>query len=112
MDVLEAMINDTGTPLGELRVDGGAASNDLLMQIQADLLATSVVRSKLTEATAFGAAFLAGLTSNIWSSPEELYGIHEVDRIFEPQGNQMLISERKEKWALALQRSLGWDKAR
>jgi len=112
MDVLEAMIKETGTPLGELRVDGGAASNDLLMQIQADLLATSVVRSKLTEATAFGAAFLAGLTSNIWSSPEELYGIQEVDRIFEPQGNQILISERKETWALALQKSLGWDKAR
>lgn len=111
MDVLEAMATDMGSPIKELRVDGGASRNNLLMQIQADLLGAPVVRSKMTEATAFGAAFLAGLTSGIWSHTEELDSLHEVDCVFEPQGSESLTKERKEKWAVALQKSQIWETA-
>jgi glycerol kinase len=70
-DVLAAMQQDAGAPLTELRVDGGAAANDLLMQFQADLLGVPVVRPKILETTALGAAYLAGLTTSLWKSREE-----------------------------------------
>ena len=71
-DVLEAVHSETGTPLGALRVDGGAAVNDLLMQFQADLLGVPVVRPQVTETTALGAAYLAGLATGFWANPQEL----------------------------------------
>ena len=105
MEVLEAMKLDMGSPIKELRVDGGASSNNLLMQIQADLLGVPVVRSKMTEATAFGAAFLAGLSTDVWNHVEELDSIHEIDRVFEPLATESSIKERKQKWAAALRKS-------
>ena len=73
-DVLEAVQSETGTPLGALRVDGGAAVNDLLMQFQADVLGVPVVRPQVTETTALGAAYLAGLATGFWASPQETAG--------------------------------------
>ena len=108
-DVLKAMEIDTGEPIRELRVDGGASQNDLLMQIQADFLQTVVVRSKVAEATALGAAFLAGLTSHVWTDPQELDEMYQVDRIFEPQVADDSILERKQRWAQAVQRAVRWD---
>ncbi|MEZ0326056.1 MAG: glycerol kinase GlpK [Fimbriimonas sp.] len=104
-DVLEAMTGDCETPLKEVRVDGGAASNDFLMQFQADILGTTVVRPKITETTALGAAYLAGLGCGFWTS-QQLEGQWEVDRRFEPQ---MSTSEREtlyDGWKMAVNRSL------
>lgn len=108
-DVLDSMKRDTGESLQELRVDGGASNNDLLMQMQADFLGTPVVRSNVTEATALGAAFLAGLTCGIWSSTDEFDAIYSVERVFEPSVDPERLGERKQKWSQALQRSQGWD---
>lgn len=109
MDVLKAMEMDMGEPLCELRVDGGASKNDLLMQMQADFLGTPVVRSKMTEATALGAAFLAGLTSHVWTDTRELDELYQVDRVFEPTESGDTILDRKHQWTQALQRAGQWD---
>ena len=79
------------------------------MQMQADFLGTPVVRSNVTEATALGAAFLAGLTCGIWSSTDEFDAIYSVERVFEPSVDPERLGERKQKWSQALQRSQGWD---
>src|SRR5690606_24433673 len=78
-DVLDAMTADAGVPATELRVDGGASRNDLLMQIQADLLSIPIVRPKTSETTALGAAYLAGLATGFWSSPEEIAAHWQLD---------------------------------
>ena len=109
-EVLESMEKDTGQAIQQLRVDGGASDNNLLMQMQADLLQTPVVRSNMTEATAFGAAFLAGMTSGVWQETSEIDEIYQVDRIFEPQGSPQVISERRERWSEAVGRTLQWEK--
>ena len=109
-EVLESMEKDTGQAIQQLRVDGGASDNNLLMQMQADLLQTPVVRSNMTEATAFGAAFLAGMTSGVWQETGEIDEIYQVDRIFEPQGSPQVISERRERWSEAVGRTLQWEK--
>src|SRR5699024_7366210 len=83
-DLLDAVHRDSGIELGELRVDGGAAVNDTLMQFQADILGVPVVRPAVTETTALGAAYLAGLAVGFWSSPEEIAQQRRVDRRFEP----------------------------
>lgn len=83
-DVLKAMEMDSGTPIQELRVDGGAVRDDLLMQLQADFLETKVVRPVVTELTALGAAFLAGLSTDYWKSIEEISHFWQVDRVFSP----------------------------
>lgn len=83
-DVLKAMAQDCGAPLREIRVDGGAASNNFLMQFQADMLGIPVVRPKVTETTALGAAYLAGLAVGFWSSEDELESLWQTDRIFTP----------------------------
>ena len=83
-ELLEAMQKDSGQSLMELRVDGGAAANDLLMQFQADLLGVPVVRPKVLETTALGAAYLAGLTVDLWKSRDELATHWKVDKRFEP----------------------------
>ena len=79
------MQKDSGQSLMELRVDGGAAANDLLMQFQADLLGVPVVRPKVLETTALGAAYLAGLTVDLWKSRDELATHWKVDKRFEPR---------------------------
>jgi glycerol kinase len=83
-ELLEAMQKDADCPVAEVRADGGAARNDMLMQFQADLLGVPVVRPKVTETTALGAAYLAGLAAGFWQSREEIAAQWQVDRRFEP----------------------------
>ncbi|HEY1580073.1 MAG TPA: glycerol kinase GlpK [Terracidiphilus sp.] len=107
-DVLDAVHSDTGTPLGELRVDGGAAVNDLMMQFQADLLGVPVVRPRVTETTALGAAYLAGLAVGFWANPDELRAKRQGDVSFEPRMDQQERSERRALWQRAVERSKNW----
>jgi glycerol kinase len=87
MDVLTAMVADSGSPIKELRVDGGATVNDLLMQIQADVLSVKVVRPKITETTAMGAAYLAGLAIGFWKDVNEIEQQWALDKDFLPATN-------------------------
>jgi glycerol kinase len=107
-DLLDAMAADSGIPLTELRVDGGAATNDTLMQFQADLLGVPVVRPAVTETTALGAAYLAGLAANFWPSAESITGQWRVDRRFEPRIPRSTSQALRERWFAALGRSKGW----
>jgi glycerol kinase len=108
-DVLEAVNSETGTPLSELRVDGGAAVNDLMMQFQADVLGVPVVRPRVTETTALGAAYLAGLATGFWASPHELREKREGDVRFEPRMNAEERTERRARWQRAVERTKGWS---
>jgi Glycerol kinase len=104
-DVVESMQKDSGLKLRELRVDGGAARNDLLCQFQADILGVPVVRPLLTETTALGAAYLAGLAVGFWKNKNEIAGQWSVDKRFEPI---MKKSERErlyEGWRNAVKRT-------
>jgi glycerol kinase len=107
-EVLEAMQQDAAQPLRELRVDGGATANDLLMQFQADLLGVPVVRPRVTETTALGAAYLAGLTVGFWSTPQELTANRRIDRCFEPAISRDEAAARLRRWARAVERAKGW----
>jgi glycerol kinase len=107
-DVLEAMQKDSGRTLTELRVDGGATANDLLMQFQADLLGVPVVRPKVLETTALGAAYLAGLTVNLWKSREEIAAQWQAEKRFEPQMEAGRRQELMSRWREAVGRSLKW----
>ncbi len=107
-DILEAMQKDSGKVLKELRVDGGATANDLLMQFQADLLGVPVVRPKVLETTALGAAYLAGLTVNLWKSREEIAAQWQVEKRFEPRMEGKQREERMQRWREAVRRSLKW----
>jgi len=107
-DVLEAMQKDSGETLKELRVDGGATANDLLMQFQADLLGVPVVRPKVLETTALGAAYLAGLTVNLWKSREEIAGQWQAQKRFEPRMEAGRRAELMARWREAVGRSLKW----
>ena len=101
MDVLNAMEADSGIHIKELRVDGGATKNDLLMQFQSDMLDTKVVRPKITETTALGAAYLAGLATGFWGNVDEIQHQWEIDKVFSPQ----ISAERRKELAI------GWGKA-
>ncbi|MGB3307203.1 MAG: glycerol kinase GlpK [Thermomicrobiales bacterium] len=105
-DVLDAMQADADIRLEELRVDGGAAQNDLLMQIQADVLGVPVVRPKVVETTVRGAAYLAGLATGVWKNREELRSNWEVDRRFEPSIGADEREERYARWQEAVRRTL------
>ena len=109
-EVLEAMQLDAGTELKELRVDGGASRNNLLMQFQADISGVPVIRPAITETTALGAAFLAGLSTGVWESCEEISALWRVDRVFEPS----MTADRREylmhHWARAVGRARNWNK--
>ncbi len=107
-DLLDAMQADSGRALQELRVDGGAARNDLLMQIQADLLGVPVVRPAVTETTALGAAYLAGLGVGIWQSADEVASNWRVERRFEPGRPGPEIAARRAEWARAVDRARDW----
>jgi glycerol kinase len=111
-DLLDAMSADCGIPLTELRVDGGAAANDTLMQIQADLLGAPVVRPAVTETTALGAAYLAGLAIGFWRSVDELTGQWQVDRRFEPQMAPAKAAALRRRWTDAVERAKGWEPGR
>ncbi len=108
-DVISAMAADSGIPLRSLRVDGGAARNNLLMQIQADLLDVPVVRPRNVETTATGAAYLAGLGCGLWRSETDLESLWEIDRTFEPSGDVSALREVRERWEDAVTRSQRWD---
>jgi glycerol kinase len=107
-DLIAAMESDAGRPLTELRVDGGAARNDLLLQFQADLLGVKVLRPRNTETTAFGAAALAGLAIGFWQSLEEIAATWQLEKCFEPAMDRALAAERRARWHQAVERSRGW----
>jgi glycerol kinase len=107
-DVLEAVRSETNAPLGALRVDGGAAVNDLLMQFQADILGVPVVRPRVTETTALGAAYLAGLATGFWADPEDLRSKRNNDVRFEPKMDEPERAERRALWQRAVERSKNW----
>jgi glycerol kinase len=107
-DVLEAVQSET-TPLAALRVDGGAAVNNLMMQFQADLLGVPVVRPQVTETTALGAAYLAGLATGFWAGPEELRAKRQNDTRFEPKMTPEERAERRGRWQQAVERAKNWN---
>ncbi len=108
-DVLDAMKQDAGVPIQELRVDGGASANDLLMQFQADILQVPVVRPKVIETTALGAAFLAGLAVGFWDDLQQIQEIWQTDRVFEPAMSLDKVADHRAHWAKALTRAGGWE---
>jgi glycerol kinase len=101
------MEQDCAQPLVELRVDGGASVNNLLMQFQADLLGVPVVRPAVTQTTALGAAYLAGLGAGFWSSIDEVGSNWRIERRFEPQRGRDWAAERVAGWAQAVARAAG-----
>jgi glycerol kinase len=110
-ELLEAMQKDAGERLTELRVDGGAAANDLLMQFQADLLGVPVLRPKVLETTALGAAYLAGLTVDLWKSREEIAAHWKLERRFEPRMERKEAEAKMARWREAVSRSRNWANA-
>jgi glycerol kinase len=108
MDVLEAMQTDSGLPLAQLRVDGGASANNLLMQIQADVLGIDVVRPKNAEATVLGAAYLAGLAVGYWPDKETIARQWQMDRVFKPQIDGEARRKVRATWHKALDRARDW----
>lgn len=107
-DALDAMTADTGTPLAVLKVDGGATANALLMQMQADILGVPVVRPRVTETTALGAACAAGLGAGVWAAPEALRARWQVDRAWEPRWSSDQRAAAYDGWTKAITRSLDW----
>ena len=109
-DVFQAMVSDSGLALTELRVDGGACQNNLLMQIQANVLGVPVVRSRVTETTALGAAYLAGLATGLWSGAEEISVQWQEERRFLPEWDAPRRQEFAARWREAVARSRSWAK--
>lgn len=107
-DLLAAMSRDAGVALKELRVDGGASCNDLLMQMQADFSGVPVVRPQVTETTALGAAYLAGLAVGFWADTNEISTRWRVDRCFEPRMSDDARTAKVARWHQALQRAMHW----
>ncbi len=110
-DVLDAMRADSGVDVHELRVDGGAARNDLLMQIQSDLSGVPVCRPAVTETTALGAAYLAGLAVGVWKSPEAIAGQWRMERRFEPRMPRSQAAALRGRWTRAVERATRWEEA-
>ncbi len=108
VDVFDAMTRDAGIALRELRVDGGASRNNLLMQMQADLLGVPVVRSQVTETTALGAAYLAGLAVGVWRDAGEISAQWQVQARFEPASDAAERAAMLQRWRQAVQRARGW----
>ena len=109
-DVLDAMRADAAVEIPELRVDGGASANDLLMQFQADILGMPIVRPRTLETTALGAAYLAGLAVGCWKSPDDIAGMWQADRRFEPAMSREKAAELREGWRKALERARQWER--
>jgi glycerol kinase len=107
-DVLDAMVNDSGDRLAILKVDGGATVNDTLMQLQADILGVPVVRPVVTETTALGAAYAAGLAVGFWKSLQELKKNWRAEKQWEPRWSEEKRQEGYHGWKKAVQRTLGW----
>ena len=109
MDVLQAMEQDMGRPLKELRVDGGASRDAYLMQFQADILNRTLYRPVIRETTALGAAYLAGLEAGVWSNTEQIREFWHCDCTFLPQMEDAQRKLRIQKWKRAVQCSRGWQ---
>jgi glycerol kinase len=108
MEVIETMVDDSGIQVHELRVDGGAAVNNLLMQIQANIIKTNVVRPKVTETTALGAAYLAGLATGFWADIDEVKQQWQVDLTFSPDPDNRNMEKVIANWKKAVERSKNW----
>jgi glycerol kinase len=108
-DLLDAMRRDSQVDIPELRVDGGAAVNDTLLQFQADILGLPVVRPTVLETTALGAAYMAGLATGYWQDLDELRANWQVDRRFEPQQDPGVVRAQREKWTAAVERARAWE---
>jgi glycerol kinase len=108
-DILDVMQKDAGGAIKELRADGGAAANNLLLQFQADLLRVPVVRPKVTQTTALGAAYLAGLAVGYWNDQRDVEANWAVERTFEPRMGEAEVAHRRGRWREALQRSRDWE---
>jgi glycerol kinase len=108
-DVFEAMQKDAGLGLSELRVDGGASKNNLLLQIQANILGVPVIRPKVVETTALGAAYLGGLAVGLWSSTDEISTLWQEDQRFEPQWSETERAVKQARWRQAVERAKSWS---
>ncbi|GAA4017027.1 glycerol kinase GlpK [Actimicrobium antarcticum] len=111
MDVLKAMEADAGMAVQELRVDGGATVNDLLMQFQSDILGVDVIRPKITETSALGAAYLAGLAVGYWSSMDDLQGQWQIDQRFTPSMSAPDVAQHVHGWQRAVSAAITWARA-
>jgi glycerol kinase len=107
-DLMDAVQTDTSTPFQELRVDGGASANDALMQFQADILGVPVVRPAMTETTALGAAFLAGLGAGFWKEAQAISDLPREERRFEPRLPHSQVDAMRQRWNEAVSRTKGW----
>ncbi len=107
-DLIGAMQDDSGTTISELRVDGGAARNDTLLQFQADLLGIPVVRPAITETTSLGAAYLAGLSVGFWKDMNEIETHWKAEKTFQPQKSKHQVQTIRSRWHEALKRSQNW----
>ena len=107
-DIVEAMALDSGVRLGVMKVDGGATVNDLLMQMQADMLGVPIVRPVVSETTALGAAYAAGLAVGVWTDPDSLRAHWKADRQWDPRWSTDQRDEAYARWQKAVERSLGW----
>ena len=108
-DLLDAIQRDSGTPLPELRVDGGASTNNALMQFQADILGIPVVRPEITETTAMGAAYFAGMAVKFWRDESEIASMPRHETRFEPQMPRSQVITLRERWGEALFRAKAWE---
>ena len=106
MDIVHAMEKDAGVPLSELKVDGGASCNNLMMQFQSDILGTMVIRPRVVETTAKGASYLAGLAVGFWSSLDEIKQQWQADRIFKPQASSEVTARLQAGWKDAIKRTI------
>jgi glycerol kinase len=102
MDVLDAMQKDSGITIKELRVDGGATANNMLMQFQSDILHTKVIRPTITETTALGAAYLAGLAVGYWNSIDDISAQWQIQKVFEPALSTETTGTLKQGWKKAI----------
>ena len=109
-DLLEAMVNDSGILLKDLRVDGGASVSDIMMQIQSDMTGVNVNRPKNREATALGAAYLAGLATGVWKDTAEIESNRQVDKVFVPSMEIEKRNKLYENWKRAVERSRNWER--
>ena len=107
-DVVQTMVEASGLPISDIRVDGGASSNNLLMQIQSDIMRAALSRPKITETTALGAAGLAGLSVGYWKHLIELENLKTTERTFIPRLDSDAVAQVRDRWAQAVERSKGW----
>ena len=107
-DVVQTMVEASGLPISDIRVDGGASSNNLLMQIQSDIMMAALSRPKITETTALGAAGLAGLSVGYWKHLIELENLKTTERTFIPRLDSNAVAQVRDRWDQAVERSKGW----